>query len=154
VDVAGMDLILCRNVLMYFRAAQMQQAIARLEHALLPGGWLVVSPCETSSQLFARFETRNLPGAVLYRRHGGEPVDVGTIPSLSVPSAAPPVVTEPATAPAPLPVPPAAAKPAPDDSIAAATALHEAGHYAAAVDVLLGNGRAVPAAAMPLLTYA
>jgi len=75
----AMDLILCRNVLMYFAAERVQQVAANFHRALLDGGWLIVSPTETSSALFAPFSTVQFPGSVLYRKAGGaEPRFAGT----------------------------------------------------------------------------
>jgi chemotaxis protein methyltransferase CheR len=41
------DLILCRNVLIYFDEARRAEAVARLVRALKPGGWLLVGYSET-----------------------------------------------------------------------------------------------------------
>ncbi|MBQ5946019.1 protein-glutamate O-methyltransferase CheR, partial [Massilia sp. ST3] len=67
-DCKAMDLIFCRNVLMYFSRAQMREVVARLRDCLLEGGWLVVNPSEASSELFAGFTPRYHPDAVLYRK--------------------------------------------------------------------------------------
>jgi chemotaxis protein methyltransferase CheR len=67
-DTNAMDLIFCRNVLMYFTPAQTRKAIGKLHHSLLDGGWLAVSPCEASQTLFPQFATRNFPGVVLYQK--------------------------------------------------------------------------------------
>src|SRR5262245_56174698 len=58
----AVDLILCRNVLMYFSPAQTRKVISNLYRALVNGGWLIVSPSETSQALFRRFLTVNFPG--------------------------------------------------------------------------------------------
>jgi chemotaxis protein methyltransferase CheR len=42
-----LDLILCRNVLIYFDEARRAEAVARLVRALKPGGWLLVGYSET-----------------------------------------------------------------------------------------------------------
>ena len=42
-----LDLILCRNVLIYFDEARRADALARLVRALKPGGWLLVGYSET-----------------------------------------------------------------------------------------------------------
>jgi chemotaxis protein methyltransferase CheR len=42
----AMDLILCRNVLMYFDGATIEATLGRLRRCLVDGGWLVVSPVE------------------------------------------------------------------------------------------------------------
>lgn len=64
----AMDMIFCRNVLMYFTAAQAQKVIENLHRSLVYGGWLIVSPAETSNSLFSRFIAVGFPGAVLYRK--------------------------------------------------------------------------------------
>jgi chemotaxis protein methyltransferase CheR len=71
-DTNAMDLIFCRNVLMYFTPAQTCKAIGRLHRSLLDGGWLAVSPCEVSQTLFPQFATRNFPGVVLYQKSEAE----------------------------------------------------------------------------------
>ena len=45
-DTNAMDVIFCRNVLMYFTPAQARKVVRNLRHALVDGGWLVVSPSE------------------------------------------------------------------------------------------------------------
>jgi chemotaxis protein methyltransferase CheR len=65
----AMDIILCRNVLMYFEPTQQQKVIRSFQRSLLEGGWLVVSPCETSPAFSACFETVMFPDAVFYKRN-------------------------------------------------------------------------------------
>lgn len=67
-DTNAMDVILCRNVLMYFDRKRQRMVVSKLYSSLLDGGWLIVSPCETSCYLFSRFETVNFPGTVLYKK--------------------------------------------------------------------------------------
>jgi chemotaxis protein methyltransferase CheR len=64
----AMDLIFCRNVLMYFGSERAKQVVGKLHLSLLDGGWLVVSPCEVSHLLFEQFVTANFPGAIFYRK--------------------------------------------------------------------------------------
>ncbi len=45
---AEYDLILCRNVLMYFSAEWHARIVRRLVAALAPDGWLLVGPCDIS----------------------------------------------------------------------------------------------------------
>ena len=68
----AMDVIFCRNVLMYFTAAQAKKVIENLHRSLVDGGWLIVSPAETSNSLFSRFTAVGFPGAVLYRKQASE----------------------------------------------------------------------------------
>src|SRR3546814_4735330 len=42
-DTCDMDVILCRNVLMYFSKAQIHAVISRFRQCLVDGGWLIVS---------------------------------------------------------------------------------------------------------------
>jgi chemotaxis protein methyltransferase CheR len=67
-NTSAMDVIFCRNVLMYFSAQCAKQVIGNFYHALLDGGWLIVSPAESSNKLLAPFTPVNFPGAVLYRK--------------------------------------------------------------------------------------
>jgi chemotaxis protein methyltransferase CheR len=67
-DLRAMDLVLCRNVLIYFTTAHARILADKLYSAMADEGWLLVAPCECSQSLFARFVTVNLPGVVLYRK--------------------------------------------------------------------------------------
>ena len=64
----AMDLIICRNVLMYFKPVLITRVIRNLRRCLVNGGWLAVSPVETSNTLFPEFTSTNLDGATFYRR--------------------------------------------------------------------------------------
>jgi len=66
-NTTAMDLILCRNVLMYFTREAQRATVARLQRALVSGGWLAVSPAEASAELFRPLAPVSFPGAVLYR---------------------------------------------------------------------------------------
>lgn len=67
-NTGAMDLIVCRNVLMYFTSEVQRATVARLQEALVTEGWLVVSPAETSTELFRPLISVNLPGAIFYRK--------------------------------------------------------------------------------------
>lgn len=67
-ETNAMDLIFCRNVLMYFSPAQALKVVTNLYRALIDGSWLVVSPSETSQTLFQQFLTVNFPGAIVYQK--------------------------------------------------------------------------------------
>lgn len=136
----AMDIILCRNVLMYFEPKQLQQVIRSFQRSLLEGGWLVVSPCETSPVFSACFETVMFPGSSFYQRN-----DQGAIPHLFVPTG-PTVVADtlfvapPAPAPptsAPVMVRPAAPREQPP-VYDGALALYRQGNYKEAADLLSG----------------
>lgn len=64
----AMDIIFCRNVLMYFAPEQINRVINQLYNSLVNEGWLITSPAEVSHRIFTRFETVNFSGATFYRR--------------------------------------------------------------------------------------
>lgn len=90
------DLILCRNVLIYFRPEVVRDVVRRLEAALVPGGWLVVGHVEPSQDVFGTLETVNRPGTIVYRRR-----ELPAVPSLVEAVAPPPARRPERAAPAP-----------------------------------------------------
>ncbi len=68
----SMDVILCRNVLIYFTPSQARKLAENLHRALAEGGWLAVSPSECSQALFPQFGAVNFPGSILYRKCNAE----------------------------------------------------------------------------------
>ena len=64
----AMDVILCRNVLMYFAEGRARKVVDKLQRSLVDGGWLITSPTETSNAQFSAFTAVEFPGAFLYRR--------------------------------------------------------------------------------------
>jgi len=64
----AMDVIFCRNVLMYFAQERARKVVDKLHRSLVEGGWLITSPTETSNVQFSAFTAVEFPGAFLYRR--------------------------------------------------------------------------------------
>jgi chemotaxis protein methyltransferase CheR len=64
----AMDIILCRNALMYFSPERAAGVIENLANSLKPEGWLAVSPSECSHTRFPRFDTVQVEGSILYRK--------------------------------------------------------------------------------------
>jgi chemotaxis protein methyltransferase CheR len=64
----AMDIILCRNVLMYFAGDRQREVVNKFHHCLVDGGCLFVSPTEISTALFSPFVPVSFPGATLYRK--------------------------------------------------------------------------------------
>jgi chemotaxis protein methyltransferase CheR len=64
----GVDVIFCRNVLMYFTPVGMRKVIRQLYRYLAADGWLIVSATETCHELFSEFATVNLGDVTLYRK--------------------------------------------------------------------------------------
>lgn len=69
----AMDIIFCRNVMMYFSRQLQDRIIQKFHHALVEGGWLIVSPSEASSALFPQFTTINFPGAIFFMKSKERP---------------------------------------------------------------------------------
>lgn len=62
------DLISCRNVLMYFVPEHADRIVERFYQSLSDPGWLIVSASETSHISYRQFEVVNFPGAVFFRK--------------------------------------------------------------------------------------
>ncbi|MEW5913984.1 MAG: CheR family methyltransferase [Thermodesulfobacteriota bacterium] len=136
-STSAMDIIFCRNVLMYFLPQRARQVGHNLYRCLVEGGWLMVGACELSQDTFGQFQPVRFPGAVVYCKQASlappwpapapaplpwleelpapPPLPVVACPAPPVPAvAAAPVWPLPATAaPPPPPPPPAAATVAP-----------------------------------------
>jgi chemotaxis protein methyltransferase CheR len=77
-NTGAMDLILCRNVLMYFTPGAQHATVARLQRVLAHGGWLLVSPAEMSADLFRPLVAVPFPGTIFYYKEpprGWQPED-------------------------------------------------------------------------------
>jgi chemotaxis protein methyltransferase CheR len=88
----AMDLVFCRNVLMYFAPEVAKRVVGNLYRCLVDGGWLIVSPSETSQILFSQFVPVSFPGAVLYRKDKVK--DKATESSVSLEVSPPVMLTE------------------------------------------------------------
>lgn len=65
----AMDLIFCRNVLMYFSRETQTGVLRKFYRCVVNGGWLIVSPVEISSSArFASFVPVQFSGQTLYRK--------------------------------------------------------------------------------------
>src|SRR5664279_418186 len=67
----SIDIIFCRNVLMYFTPRWITKIANSFFEELCDYGWFIVSSCELSSQVFPQFDFVNFHGAVLYRKTEG-----------------------------------------------------------------------------------
>lgn len=98
-DTNAMDLILCRNVLMYLSPEKARRVVDGFRRALVEGGWLAVAACETSQALFRDFSPVGLGEALFYRNKPPRREPAAWA------AAAAPVRTLPATPPSPPPEP-------------------------------------------------
>jgi chemotaxis protein methyltransferase CheR len=67
-NLAMFDLIVCRNVMIYFGPDRMRKMILQFYDSLAPGGWLLVGPAEPNMMFFTSFQTVNAPGVTLYQK--------------------------------------------------------------------------------------
>jgi chemotaxis protein methyltransferase CheR len=63
-----LDLIVCRNVMIYFDADVSSQMIQRFHGCMGEGGWLLVGPTEPNMKSFRAFTTVNAPGVTLFQK--------------------------------------------------------------------------------------
>ncbi len=85
-----MDVILCRNVLMYFLPAQAEKVITKLRQSLAPGGWLISSAAEAGPR-FNSLTSVSFPGCTLYRKDVDQPKDKPAAPLILLTSTPEPV---------------------------------------------------------------
>jgi len=127
-----LDLIFCRNVMLYFEPAQIGRTMTRFHSALRDGGWLFVGPTEVDQRFLKGFSCQRFAGAFVLKKGGGtreiipgedeptrplpgdsrqdpfqEPVGSGSAPLRAAPdrAAAQPSDAHPFRAPAPEPEP-------------------------------------------------
>ena len=67
-DWPASDLIICRNVLMYFRPDLASRAADSLGGCLIDGGWLGMGAAEASAPSSARLQPLGLPEVLLFRK--------------------------------------------------------------------------------------
>jgi chemotaxis protein methyltransferase CheR len=141
-NTTHMDLILCRNVLIYFSQTTTHQVVSRLHAALNEDGWLIVGHAEPSQEVFHQFSSCNFPDTVVYRKPS--PLGISqapAAPALPAPQQSPPPHLSPAVAaprPAPQPAQQAVAAPtSADDRCQAALSLSAAGNFEQATQQLL-----------------
>ena len=128
----AMDLILCRNVLMYFSAERAAQALRNFHRSLVSNGLFLFSAVEASPQLAQLFVQVPFEGGVVYRKKNEfdvAPQPVATVPEMEESNGAPPWSFDRPAAPLPI------AEDSPD-GYATALASFEQGRYAEAASVL------------------
>ncbi|MEO0768164.1 MAG: CheR family methyltransferase [Cyanobacteria bacterium J06649_4] len=67
-DMNGVDLILCRNVFIYFDAAAIATVINKFYQALQPQGYLLTGHAELYGQDMQPFQIRSFPGSLIFQR--------------------------------------------------------------------------------------
>jgi len=67
-DIHNMDLIVCRNVFVYFQFKAISIVVKKFYNTLAPGGCLLTGHTELYGQDLGRFQVKVLPESVLYER--------------------------------------------------------------------------------------
>lgn len=66
------DIVLCRNVTIYFDNAQTQEVINRLYGSLRDDGWLFVGHSEPQLHVYDAFHMRHYDGTIIYQKPSAE----------------------------------------------------------------------------------
>jgi chemotaxis protein methyltransferase CheR len=81
----GMDVIFCRNVLIYFDASDLERVARGLHDSLADGGWLITGPSDPSLGGLGSLRAVTTEAGIIYRRSSGEvTIHPGSTPSPSV----------------------------------------------------------------------
>jgi chemotaxis protein methyltransferase CheR len=79
-NTSAIDVVLCRNVLMYFTPDTVARAVDGFHRALVPNGWLLVAPSEASQVYFRHFTVVGLPEVIFYRKPAEPPAQLVDMP--------------------------------------------------------------------------
>lgn len=123
---SDMDLILCRNVLIYFHPEAVRMVVEKLAASLAEGGYLVTGHTEVHDCPLRGLQARLFPEGVVYQRATSAlPAE---LPQSSLVSSSPGVIPPPPAGGLPLPAPP----PVRESASERAQALADRGDYEAA----------------------
>ena len=105
VSHGSLDLILCRNVIIYFDLPTIRGLMDRFLQALRPGGLLFLGYSESLFKVYDRFEMIEVDGAFVYRRPLLDPKGHRVLLPVASPATPAPVTTAspPGATPAPIP---------------------------------------------------
>jgi chemotaxis protein methyltransferase CheR len=68
--LAPLDVIFCRNVLIYFSDVMILKVVRLFHDALVPGGYLFLGHAESLSRITDLFTPIRFQGAMIYRKEG------------------------------------------------------------------------------------
>jgi chemotaxis protein methyltransferase CheR len=71
-EMTDFDLILCRNVLIYFHPDTVTQIVGALHDRLADEGWMLLGHAEPNPTFSTMMQALNLPGTMAYRRGSGD----------------------------------------------------------------------------------
>jgi chemotaxis protein methyltransferase CheR len=69
--LAPLDVVFCRNVLIYFSDAAVQRAVSLFHEVLAPGGYLFLGHAESLSRVASAFVPIRFQGAIVYQKPDG-----------------------------------------------------------------------------------
>ncbi len=75
--VCNMDLIICRNVFVYFDSLAIATVLEKFYSTLRPGGYLITAHAELYGQQLGRLRAKMFPESVVYQRREDWPVETG-----------------------------------------------------------------------------
>jgi chemotaxis protein methyltransferase CheR len=67
-EIRDLDLIVCRNVFIYFDAKAIAQVLDRFHQVLVPNGYLMTGHTELHQQNLHHFQVQTFPESILYQR--------------------------------------------------------------------------------------
>lgn len=103
--VYGMDVIFCRNVLIYFDRATIAHVATSLMASLASGGWLLLGATDPPLHEFVKCEVVQTPAGLAYRHARGAGQVATRVPAARAPEVVFPPVVVPAAPPAVVPRP-------------------------------------------------
>lgn len=102
-ETHDMDVIICRNVTIYFDRPTTQRIVDRFYNCLQPNGWLVVGHSEPLASIYQAYQVVNFEHTVFYRKPAAN--SSKPTPTATSKTASPTLKTLPAFTPAPTPAP-------------------------------------------------
>ncbi|WP_228061491.1 CheR family methyltransferase [[Phormidium] sp. LEGE 05292] len=76
-EIHDMDLILCRNVFVYFEHQAITTVVKKFYDSLVPGGYLMTAHTELYGQNMGKFQVNVLPESVIYQRRQSKQLESG-----------------------------------------------------------------------------
>lgn len=96
-DIYNMDIIICRNVFIYFNSENVETILGKFYQSLSPGGYLVVGHTELHDLNLQGFVPKAYEESVVYRRSEDLPKEIptSTATQLRIPTTAQPIALQP-----------------------------------------------------------
>jgi len=84
-DIWEMDIIICRNVFIYFDAKSISMVLDKFYNTLRTTGYLIAGHAELHGQDLGKLKTKVFPESVVYQRHEDVQIETPTKPSQLLP---------------------------------------------------------------------